>query len=31
MMMESQWRALERLSFEAVRQQLATFFTRIGK
>jgi hypothetical protein len=29
--MESQWRALERLSFEAVRTQLANFFARIGK
>jgi hypothetical protein len=28
--MESQWRALERLSFEAVRTQLANFFARIG-
>ncbi len=27
---ESQWRALERLSFEAVRKQLAEFFARIA-
>jgi hypothetical protein len=28
---EAQWRALERVSFEAVRLQLANFFGRIGK
>jgi hypothetical protein len=28
--MESQWRALERLSFQAVRPQLANFFAQIG-
>jgi len=28
---ESQWRAAERLSFEAVRKQLAIFFDRIGR
>jgi len=27
---ESQWRAAERLSFEAIRKQLAIFFDRIG-
>jgi hypothetical protein len=29
--MESQWRALERLSFQAVRMQLANFFARLGR
>jgi hypothetical protein len=29
--MESQWRALERLSFQAVRIQLASFFARLGR
>jgi hypothetical protein len=28
--MESQWRSMERLSFQAVRSQLANFFARIG-
>ena len=28
---EAQWRALERISFEAVRLQLAKFFARLGK
>ena len=28
---ESQWRAAERISFQAVRKQLAVFFDRIGK
>jgi hypothetical protein len=30
-MMESQWRGMERLSFQAVRTQLANFFARIGR
>ena len=29
--MESQWRGLERLSFQAVRKQLNAFFARLGK
>jgi len=29
--MESQWRGLERLSFEAVRMQLVNFFARLEK
>src|SRR5207245_3591905 len=29
--MESQWRGLERLSFEAVRMQLTNFFARLEK
>lgn len=29
--MESQWRALERLSFQATRPQLATFFSHVAK
>jgi hypothetical protein len=28
---ESQWRAAERLSFHAIRKQLAIFFERITK
>jgi hypothetical protein len=28
---ESQWRAAERISFQAVRRELAVFFERIGK
>jgi hypothetical protein len=29
--MESQWRALERISFHSVRPQLAAFFNNLGK